>query len=55
MLHEGDPIGLLVLWRLEVRPFSDAELELLSTFAEQAALAIRLAGVLADTRESLDR
>jgi class 3 adenylate cyclase/putative methionine-R-sulfoxide reductase with GAF domain len=55
MLHDGDPIGLLVLWRLEVRPFSDADLELLSTFAEQAALAIRLAGVLADTRESLDR
>jgi class 3 adenylate cyclase len=55
MLHEGNPIGVLVLWRLEVRPFSDAEIRLLSAFAEQAALAIRLAGVLAETQQSLER
>jgi class 3 adenylate cyclase/putative methionine-R-sulfoxide reductase with GAF domain len=55
MLHEGDPIGVLVLWRLEVRPFSDAEIGLLTTFAEQAALAIRLAGMLGETHEALER
>jgi class 3 adenylate cyclase/putative methionine-R-sulfoxide reductase with GAF domain len=55
MLHEGDPIGVLDVWRQEVRPFSEAEISLLTTFAEQAALAIRLAGVLAETREALER
>ncbi|HEX9738567.1 MAG TPA: GAF domain-containing protein [Candidatus Limnocylindria bacterium] len=55
MLHDGVPIGVLVLWRLEVRPFSDAEIRLLATFAEQAALAIRLAGVLGETQEALER
>lgn len=55
MLHDGVPIGVLVLWRLEVRPFSEAELRLVATFAEQAALAIRLAGVLGETQEALER
>jgi adenylate cyclase len=55
MLHDGVPIGVLVLWRLEVRPFSEAELRLVATFAEQAALAIRLAGVLGETHEALER
>jgi GAF domain-containing protein len=55
MLHDGVPIGVLVLWRLEVRPFSEAEIRLVATFAEQAALAIRLAGVLGETQEALER
>jgi class 3 adenylate cyclase len=55
MLHDGDPIGVLVLWRLEVRPFGEAEIGLLMTFAEQAALAIRLAGMLGETHVALER
>jgi GAF domain-containing protein len=55
MLQDGVPIGVLVVWRLEVRPFSEAEIRLLGTFAEQAALAIRLANVLGDTQEALER
>jgi len=55
MLHDGVPIGVLVLWRLEVRPFSEAEIGVVTTFAEQAALAIRLANVLGETREALER
>jgi class 3 adenylate cyclase len=55
MLHDGVPIGVLVLWRLEVRPFSEAEIGLVTTLAEQAALAIRLANVLGETREALER
>jgi len=55
MLHDGVPIGVLVLWRLEVRPFSESEIGVVTTFAEQAALAIRLANVLGETRESLER
>ena len=55
MLQDGVPIGVLVVWRLEVRPFSAAEIRLLATFAEQAALAIRLARILGDTHEALER
>ena len=41
MLHEGFPIGVFVVWRRIVRAFSDRELALLTTFADQAVLAIR--------------
>ncbi|MFN2419262.1 MAG: GAF domain-containing protein [Candidatus Limnocylindria bacterium] len=39
MLHNGAAIGLFVVWRREVRPFSEREISLLTTFADQATLA----------------
>jgi adenylate cyclase len=40
MLRDGDPVGMMSLGRTEVRAFSPREIALVSTFADQAVLAI---------------
>ena len=41
LLREGDPIGAITLRRTDVRPFSDKQMNLLQTFADQAVIALQ--------------
>src|SRR5262245_3112771 len=55
MLRDGQPIGALSVARPEVQPFSEAEIALLQTFADQAVIAIENVRLFNATKEALDR
>jgi PAS domain S-box-containing protein len=51
LLREGIPIGIILVRRMEVRPFSGKQIALLETFADQAAIAIENARLYNDLQE----